>query len=637
MVLKPACSGEKADRSEPASNPSNHPGQGTGKGRGRITSPHALRHGSCKQGKQLRKSNARVQEAATECPLCVERMDATDLKNVPCPCGYQMCLFCYEKICKQYGGLCPGCRQPYGCQKPGSKSQENCAKSPRSLEKSRGASLASQLCEPSICLEGQWPLERAISCHNEHSRSKVTSWDDSQSTKWPTLQQGLPYEQRPNGFLRPAAITSDRQPESTCSSSIDYVTPSEVSTVVSNCASSIPSRLTTAEVFTVVGGAQKPVCVPLDVASLPDDPCPEGEQSLDSTWRAVRRGKISSREGAAHLMVLLSKLESEAGETLLSLSELKRRYSPCRDAGNGARKQPIGQPTQSAGGDSHQRGARKQPIGQPTQSAGGDSHQSGKWLEDKPSLVVSRPEQNALPISPPSDQITTYDKSYLFACNPPAFSVPMHPPAPTHSAWQPGPSLWHERGLTGVDMQMRTASLGGSSGQEGGGGALGALQGYDFLKLGQQGLATSALEEHHLQGDGGGPGFGHIMVGASHRDAVSCSEARIAANTGSCEGQVPQDVMRNGFEVPSFPHQDMSGGRSVHGIVDQQCQQTLLHATPQYIPPDIAAVQQMSLGGLHHDSSHCGHVGVPVALHQQMAERLRIEGGTGDRLFSSWK
>ncbi|ANB12730.1 CCR4-NOT core ubiquitin-protein ligase subunit MOT2 [Sugiyamaella lignohabitans] len=49
------------------------------------------------------------------CPLCVEEMDLSDKNFKPCPCGYQVCQFCYNNIRQnpQLNGRCPACRRPY--------------------------------------------------------------------------------------------------------------------------------------------------------------------------------------------------------------------------------------------------------------------------------------------------------------------------------------------------------------------------------------------------------------------------------------------------------------------------------------------------------------------------------------------
>ena len=47
------------------------------------------------------------------CPLCVLPLDETDARFFPCPCRYQVCLFCVELLRNEHGGRCPACRQLY--------------------------------------------------------------------------------------------------------------------------------------------------------------------------------------------------------------------------------------------------------------------------------------------------------------------------------------------------------------------------------------------------------------------------------------------------------------------------------------------------------------------------------------------
>lgn len=51
----------------------------------------------------------------TPSPLCVEEMDISDKNFRPCPCGYQICQFCYNNIRQnpELNGRCPGCRRLY--------------------------------------------------------------------------------------------------------------------------------------------------------------------------------------------------------------------------------------------------------------------------------------------------------------------------------------------------------------------------------------------------------------------------------------------------------------------------------------------------------------------------------------------
>lgn len=49
------------------------------------------------------------------CPLCMETLDITDKNFKPCPCGYQICQFCYNNIRQnpELNGRCPACRRKY--------------------------------------------------------------------------------------------------------------------------------------------------------------------------------------------------------------------------------------------------------------------------------------------------------------------------------------------------------------------------------------------------------------------------------------------------------------------------------------------------------------------------------------------
>jgi CCR4-NOT transcription complex subunit 4 len=66
----------------------------------------------------------------TECPLCMDQMDISDMGFKPCPCGYQVChsgsqsafptecsvqicSFCWHHIKENLNGRCPACRRVY--------------------------------------------------------------------------------------------------------------------------------------------------------------------------------------------------------------------------------------------------------------------------------------------------------------------------------------------------------------------------------------------------------------------------------------------------------------------------------------------------------------------------------------------
>ena len=48
-----------------------------------------------------------------DCPLCMEEMDLSDQNFRPCPCGYQVCRFCWHRIRENGSSSCPACRRVY--------------------------------------------------------------------------------------------------------------------------------------------------------------------------------------------------------------------------------------------------------------------------------------------------------------------------------------------------------------------------------------------------------------------------------------------------------------------------------------------------------------------------------------------
>ncbi|KAI8881124.1 hypothetical protein K501DRAFT_189620 [Backusella circina FSU 941] len=51
-----------------------------------------------------------------DCPLCMEELDIADRNFKPCPCGYQICRFCWHHIRENLNGRCPACRREYSDQ-----------------------------------------------------------------------------------------------------------------------------------------------------------------------------------------------------------------------------------------------------------------------------------------------------------------------------------------------------------------------------------------------------------------------------------------------------------------------------------------------------------------------------------------
>lgn len=48
-----------------------------------------------------------------ECPLCITTLTDTEYEFYPCPCGYQICSYCFTKIVEELTKLCPSCRRPF--------------------------------------------------------------------------------------------------------------------------------------------------------------------------------------------------------------------------------------------------------------------------------------------------------------------------------------------------------------------------------------------------------------------------------------------------------------------------------------------------------------------------------------------
>ncbi|KAI8647555.1 hypothetical protein BD408DRAFT_427560 [Parasitella parasitica] len=51
-----------------------------------------------------------------DCPLCMEELDIADRNFRPCPCGYQICRFCWHHIKENLNGRCPACRREYSVE-----------------------------------------------------------------------------------------------------------------------------------------------------------------------------------------------------------------------------------------------------------------------------------------------------------------------------------------------------------------------------------------------------------------------------------------------------------------------------------------------------------------------------------------
>ncbi|KIM28829.1 hypothetical protein M408DRAFT_329269 [Serendipita vermifera MAFF 305830] len=53
------------------------------------------------------------EEENSTCPLCIKELDLEEQSFKPCPCGYQICLFCWHHIRDNMNARCPACRREY--------------------------------------------------------------------------------------------------------------------------------------------------------------------------------------------------------------------------------------------------------------------------------------------------------------------------------------------------------------------------------------------------------------------------------------------------------------------------------------------------------------------------------------------
>ncbi|CAN8234745.1 unnamed protein product [Cochlearia groenlandica] len=69
-------------------------------------------HNNNRRKREKKEPEKQECDEKSECPVCSEEMDATDLSFSPCPCGFRLCLFCHNKI-NENDGRCPSCRSKY--------------------------------------------------------------------------------------------------------------------------------------------------------------------------------------------------------------------------------------------------------------------------------------------------------------------------------------------------------------------------------------------------------------------------------------------------------------------------------------------------------------------------------------------
>ena len=80
--------------------------------RGPTTSKQISEHCFSRGPTTLALKRVVSEQQRLSCPICCEDLDVTDSNFLPCPCGFQLCLFCHKRIL-EVDARCPGCRKQY--------------------------------------------------------------------------------------------------------------------------------------------------------------------------------------------------------------------------------------------------------------------------------------------------------------------------------------------------------------------------------------------------------------------------------------------------------------------------------------------------------------------------------------------
>ncbi|GAA5903499.1 CCR4-NOT core ubiquitin-protein ligase subunit MOT2 [Sporobolomyces salmoneus] len=171
-----------------------------------------------------------------DCPLCLEEMDLSDLNFKPCPCGYQICRFCYHHIKENLNNRCPACRTPYDdasvefkAIKPDEMKRLQAAKKLRDKRRKDEAQR--------IQLKADVRVRQRTQVHVQGMTTKIANEDTLQQLKSPDSfgQYGkilkLFMSKRSSNVTQPASTHPHYQPVNVY---INYRTASEASNCIAN-------------------------------------------------------------------------------------------------------------------------------------------------------------------------------------------------------------------------------------------------------------------------------------------------------------------------------------------------------------------------------------------------------------------
>ncbi|CAI5458830.1 unnamed protein product [Closterium sp. Yama58-4] len=302
------------------------------------------------------------------CPLCIEELDATEIQFRPCPCGYRVCLFCYERIKLELKGICPSCRSPYGDPQMAAppqptasgassgKRRGSISRNGDSKASEQGASIAGASLGVSILGAGD---------HRHHSRVSPAP-PILASSEFPTLSSSPPLSvqprrgpswEKPRPAVPPSAAPPFLPPSSSSAAAAAAASSSSATSSLAPWAS-VSTTVTATATTTATAAAPPSSFPPLLPLDPPQQPASQshvapshGTQSRAAAAAGARR--LSSDAHAAPSVETTAAswpaLKTEPASTAAPVSAVSSQAQTGKSAGRDARKEPSGEKGKEAG------------------------------------------------------------------------------------------------------------------------------------------------------------------------------------------------------------------------------------------------------------------------------------------------
>ncbi|KAL4458656.1 hypothetical protein ABPG75_013521 [Micractinium tetrahymenae] len=123
------------------------------------------------------------------CPLCINELDETEKAWLPCSCGYQLCLFCYDRLKTEFSNRCPNCRVEYDSdfQAGLRRRQERVAQLQKEAAAAREAAAAAAKAVPVVATKQHAAPPPPPPCAARSPRSPRRDLHIEQEQLWPSL------------------------------------------------------------------------------------------------------------------------------------------------------------------------------------------------------------------------------------------------------------------------------------------------------------------------------------------------------------------------------------------------------------------------------------------------------------------